>query len=197
MRPGPLAVLFLGLFSLPLFAARGGLDASAPSDADLGVTGTAAGALDAAGQMLYSYTVTNHEASAAQNVHFTVRATDFSTFVSADGANCQVAVNSLETRANCTMADIPANQSASFTVLFKASWPVGHFSTNVTVNWGDPALHLTATGKASALIYAEIEVNNTNDSGNGSLRAAINTANAASTDFRNPCRIRFRIPPAV
>src|SRR6266404_6811152 len=133
MRPRTLAFLLLGLSSLPLLAVNRGLAAPTPGDvpsnADLVITGTAASALDAAGQLLYSYTVTNHAAIAAQSVHFTVQALDNNTFVSAEGANCQVAPISFETRVNCTLADIPANQSASFSVLFKASWPVGHFSS--------------------------------------------------------------------
>lgn len=167
------------------------------SEADLAVSGTAASTLDAEGRLQYNYTITNRTGVAAQNVHLAVQAFDYGTFVSSEGADCKVAPLSFDTRANCTMADIPASASSSFSIRFQAAWPIGHFSTTATVNWGDPALHLSADGTASVLIYAQLPVTNTNDSGYGSLRSAIDAANVACLDYRNPCRIVFQIPPPV
>jgi hypothetical protein len=168
---------------------------SVRSEADLKVSGSGATALDAGGRLRYSYTVENRSAvTGATNTQVSLSLVEGSTFVSAEGADCQIDPGSFDSHALCTLPDVPAGQSISFSFLAKPPRAVGHFRSTASVTWGDPTLKLSAFGLVQTVVYRDIAVTNTSDGGAGSLREAILEANRGCRSIENPCRITFAIP---
>jgi uncharacterized repeat protein (TIGR01451 family) len=84
------------------------------------------------------------------------------------------------------VVDVPAG--ATIKVTHRAPGTMTHL--NVTATWDDPALQLSAAGAADVVPYRKLAVTTAADAGPGSLRAAIETANA-ECDEDHPCRIAF------
>lgn len=155
---------------------------------DLSASGTAT--LDPQGQIQIPFTITNSAADPAQGIHLGFQTFGGATLVSAEGAHCFPAA------AFCTMDDLPGNTSRTVTFVATPTKP-GFISVYLSVAWGDPALHLVLYASTGLTLYKDIAVTNTNDSGDGSLRAAIAAANAASIDDSTPFHILFQIPGPV
>lgn len=154
---------------------------------DLSATGTAN--LDAEGALHVAFTIANGAGDPASNIRLLFDTFNAATLVSTEGTgvHCLSSVS-------CSMDDLPGNASRTVTIVATPS-RAGFINVMLHLTWGDPALQLSAFAEARLTIYKDIAVTNTNDSGDGSLRAAILQANAASTDGNTPIRINFRIPP--
>jgi len=74
----------------------------------------------------------------------------------------------------------------------------GRFSLNATATWAVGGKEfINREGSASSVNPRDVLVTNTNDAGEGSLRAAIEYANDACARDRVPCRLLFRFPEAL
>ncbi len=146
------------------------------------------------GTVAFHYTVAhrNGSADAGRNVNVTITTTSDRgelTFVSATGANCQLANR---TQVLCAVPDIPVGQSATFNLVYRAPSPAV-VNASQTLTWDASVLNLEQHQTFTTLIYRPLDVTTTADFVPGSLRAAIDAANLGPC----PCRVAFRIPPPV
>jgi hypothetical protein len=124
-----------------------------------------------------------------------------SKLIGANGADCRDTTRpgSSQTEVACTLPDLPAGKSLAFSITVKPPQPQGTYNAFVLVGWEDPALKFESRAAASTVIYHDIFVTTTADSGPGSLRSAMEEGNVRGT-YTFPCRVAFRIegtPPFV
>ena len=157
--------------------------------------------LDANGDMTFGVTVANPSATDTHQLTATVDFAGGSKLIGANGADCRdtTRLGSSQTEVTCTLPDLSAGKSLDFSITVKPPQPQGIYNAFVLVGWEDPALKFESRVAASTVIYHDIFVTTTADSGPGSLRAAIEEGNVRGT-YTFPCRVAFRIegtPPFV
>lgn len=157
--------------------------------------------LDANGDMIFGVTVANPSATDTRRLTATAHFAGGSKLVDASGADCRdtTRLDSSQTEVACTLPDLQAGKSLDFSITVKPPQPQGGSTAFVVVGWDDPALKFGSGAFASTVIYHDIFVTTTEDSGPGSLRAAIEEGNLRGT-YTFPCRVAFRLegtPPFV
>lgn len=165
--------------ALPLFA-----------DTTLTITGSGVDERAPDGTITFRFTVAHAQGSSgtATNVKVAFEELIGLPFASAAGADCTENAPDLV----CTLPDIAEGATDAFTISYRSP-AQAYFYLFETLTWGDPSLHLTRYANTPTTIYRPIDVTTTDDFAPGSLRAAIDDANAGPC----PCRIAFRIPPPV
>jgi hypothetical protein len=170
-------------------------------NARLQTTSTPPSELDANGNMTFGFTVVNPSAADTHQLTATANFAGGSKLIGAIGADCRdtTLFGSSRTEVTCTLPDLAAGKSLDFSITVKPPQPQGLYNAFVRVGWEDPALQFASGAVASTVIYHDIFVTTTADSGPGSLRAAIDEGNVRGT-YTFPCRVAFRIegtPPFV
>ena len=147
------------------------------------------------GTITFRFTVAHAAGSTgtATNVKVSFERVQDLLFASSTGADCRESLpGALTPDVVCTLPDIAEGATDAFTITYRSPAQLETYLFE-TLTWGDPALHLTRYAYVPSIVYRRIEVTATDDYVPGSLRAAIDDANAGEC----PCRIAFRVPLPV
>jgi parallel beta-helix repeat protein len=172
-------------------------EATIAAVADLRVTVATPSSLTAEGNIAYRFTIANENAFAAPRVQGHFSFSQGSHFVAAHDADCRETDASRETTVVCTMSDFGPNESRQVTLDVRPPQPQGHFTAFAEITWDDPIFGVSSKTSANTTIYRDYAVTTTDDNVPGSLRQAIQNANAECVAQNTPCRIVFHLPAPV
>ncbi|HEX3576924.1 MAG TPA: right-handed parallel beta-helix repeat-containing protein [Thermoanaerobaculia bacterium] len=172
-------------------------EATIAAVADLRVTVEMPSSLNAEGNIAYRFTIVNANAFGAPRVQGHFVFSQGSHFVAAHDADCRETDVTRETTVVCTINDIGPNESRQLTLYVRPPQPQGHFSAFGEITWDDPIFGVSAQTFVSPTIYRDYAVTTTGDNITGSLRQAIQNANAECAAPGTPCRIVFHLPAPV